>query len=410
VSWLLGHQGAAWLGAFGDAKDGVVQLVKDAVTARMPGTGRTNLLISSGNFAGTVWSTQRSTVTANAAVAPDGTTTASALTEDTTANSNHYVSQWFIKPAYSIVTFSVWAKYNGRGLKLDLESSGGGAQAGFDLQAGTYVGPGAWGTNWSVLSAAVAPAGNGWYRCSVTVQTGPETGVTCIPILVQNGTLTDGYTGNGTYGILLWGAQAEYASAPTAYIPTTTAVGYAPGPNSAPSDALGSIGTERGIARGLTEPESAYRARLQNAMTLWPRAGTAYGLLSALYAAGYPNPIIQTQSGRQYSLLGYTGNPASDLSASTLPSIHLGGTPAELWSDIAVFISQPWPSWWSTTAPADGSTDQQTVAALVKAWKGAHNRCVQLKAIKGPVVGVGLVVGSFTVGSGTVTTWTPPVG
>ncbi len=173
-------------------------------------------------------------------------------------------------------------------------------------------------------------------------------------------------------------------------------------PALAPSDALARIGQERGIGRGIVEPETNYRARLQAAFTAWQWGGTAYGLLLALVAAGYPSPIVQIQNARQYSL-DANGNLVN--SNLAMP-VNLGGSPIR-WSDFAVFISQPWPSWWGGSAPADGSTDQQTVANIIRGWKPAHARNVKLVVLNAPTWGVSLVWNSFTWGSGTNTTWTP---
>ena len=184
-------------------------------------------------------------------------------------------------------------------------------------------------------------------------------------------------------------------------------------PALAPSDALPVLGDEISMPRGMVETEDAYRARLAAAWTIWPFAGTAFGLLMSMYYAGYQHAVVQTQGGKQYQLAPeLTGDPAHDLVVSQMATpVHLGGTPAELWSDFAVFIAKPWPSWWGAGAPADGSNDQKSLAALIKTWKAAHTRCVQLKVIDGPVVGLNITVGAtFTVGFGSVTTWTPPAG
>lgn len=177
-----------------------------------------------------------------------------------------------------------------------------------------------------------------------------------------------------------------------------------------PSDALPRIGEERGLPRGVAEPEAQYRARLQAAWDAWLWAGTPYGLLRAFQLAGYPSVLLQCQSGKQYTLSGSSGTVAElQVSAMATP-VHLGGSPSELWSDISVLIAKPWPAWWGSTAPADGSADQKTAAALVAKWKGAWNRDVKLAVVSGPVWGVSILWGSFTWGSGTSTVWTPPAG
>jgi len=180
-------------------------------------------------------------------------------------------------------------------------------------------------------------------------------------------------------------------------------------PNVCPSDALSLIGSERGLERGVSEPEAQYRARLVGAWLQWQWAGTPYGMLQAFLLAGYPGVIVQCQSGMQYTL-GGTGM-VSDLAPSAMAApVHLGGSP-ELWSDIGIVIIKPWPTWWAGVAPADGSADQKTAAALVKKWKNAHNRCVALKVVDGVLWDGGATWdGGGKWDSGSSTTWTPPVG
>ncbi len=183
-----------------------------------------------------------------------------------------------------------------------------------------------------------------------------------------------------------------------------------------PSDALALLGEERGLPRGSTESDASYRARIQGAWDFYRYAGTAFGLLWLLYAAGY-TALIQTQgSGRQFSLVqNPAGNPQTDLVFANLGSVNLGGSPTQLGSDIAIFITQPWPAAWGGVAPANGSGDQQFVSGLIGKFKPAHCRCVKLVVVSGPVLGLagldwGVVAtpvnAAFTQGSGTLATGT----
>jgi hypothetical protein len=172
-----------------------------------------------------------------------------------------------------------------------------------------------------------------------------------------------------------------------------------------PADALAVIGEEVGLPRGIVEPEASYRSRLAAAYEAWVWAGTPYGLLRAFQLAGYPSVLVQCQSGKQFTL--GAGGALADLAISSMAApVHLGGSPSELWSDLAVLITKPWPTWWSG-APADGTNDQKAAAALIVKWKNAYNRCVKLTVVDGPTWGI-MTWGAFTWGGGTNTVWTPP--
>jgi len=70
---------------------------------------------------------------------------------------------------------------------------------------------------------SITSFGNGWYRCAVQF-TGLSTSLAArIHPTNQNNTIT---SGDGTSGILIWGAQLERHTSARTYIPTTTAAVY----------------------------------------------------------------------------------------------------------------------------------------------------------------------------------------
>jgi hypothetical protein len=169
-----------------------------------------NLLTFTQQFDNAAWTKTAATVTANTTVAPDGTSTADTITEDTTAASTHRVTRTLAATAVAH-TASVYFKAGTRSWGyIRLTDSGGGTRhAYFDLSTGTL------GTVETNLTASITSVGNGWYRCTATVNVANTTSTVVFGIADANGGAT--YNGNGTGSIFIWGAQYEAAAAATTY-------------------------------------------------------------------------------------------------------------------------------------------------------------------------------------------------
>jgi len=171
-----------------------------------------NLFLYSQEFENSSWGKYLLSVVANTTTAPDGTSTADEVIIPATSGTHQlYTSVTFIATQY---TFSVYAKYS-------------------EVQFLQLIGQPAYFCNFDILNgvigtpsggtASIQNAGDGWYRCSITfTATAMSYTPVFTPVPLLTSALTADYTGNGTLGYYIWGAQLEQRSAVSSYTPTTT--------------------------------------------------------------------------------------------------------------------------------------------------------------------------------------------
>ena len=179
---------------------------------------RTNLLSYSEQIDNASWlKTGIATVSANNASAPTGATTADLLTENSTASTQHRIYQVPTVANGTTYTVSAFVKRGSgsRQFGLTLTTTTAVARVYFNLDTGT-VGTVVAG------SGTITAYPNGWYRCTAT---GISTGVAGTTFLQMcNGTTSgsETYSGDGTSGLYIWGAQIEAGAFATSYIPNTS--------------------------------------------------------------------------------------------------------------------------------------------------------------------------------------------
>ena len=210
------------ISAVGSATDIPVNIqTKGTGGVNVLGSG-TNLIQQSQALATSPWSTANGlTVTNNAAIAPDGTTTASKLAEPATTTNFFVAIQNPSTVAPSArYTHSFYAKAAER-TQVFLSNSVSTYTVYFDLSLGTVVSP----SGAFYISSTITNVGNGWYRCSVTftASTSANPFYTIVGPAVGGSTT---YSSTLGYGILVWGVQLEIGSVANTYIPTTTTAIY----------------------------------------------------------------------------------------------------------------------------------------------------------------------------------------
>lgn len=179
-----------------------------------------NLLGFSEAFNNAYWNKSDSTVTANSVLAPNGTLTATTLTENSLSNAHG------IRPDTGVTvttgqtyTASVYLKANTRTFaQLSLWTGSTYEGVVINLTTGVVT-----ATSGTVASSSVTSVGNGWYRCSIT-RSLPATPTFFGVWLCRTGTPSftsagrEAYTGNGTGSIFIWGAQLSDSASLDPYV------------------------------------------------------------------------------------------------------------------------------------------------------------------------------------------------
>lgn len=161
-----------------------------------------------------IWGKVRASITADATTAPDGTSTADKLVEDTSTNT-HILRRTRSFVDTEPLTISLFAKAAGRtSLRLRAAATGLTAQS-VDLDLSTGIAT----VTAGAPVASVITLASGWFRLDMTF-TADATVSGNIDVYPLVGG-SNSYTGDGTSGLFLWGMQDGAGS----YIPAVASAG-----------------------------------------------------------------------------------------------------------------------------------------------------------------------------------------
>jgi len=182
---------------------------------------RTNLITYSEDFSDASWTKSNSSITSNSVISPDGSLNAFKLVESATTATHRLLSNNFSVISGNTYTLSFFIKKGETNFfQILFGSTGfGNTHANFDLNLGE-VGDLS-GVN---ASSSITSFANDWYKCTITADSNLTTSsALCIalPISSKTAVRQENYTGDGTSGVYIYGAQVEQQSYATSYIPTS---------------------------------------------------------------------------------------------------------------------------------------------------------------------------------------------
>ena len=257
----------------------------------------TNLVLRSEEFDNASWNKTGlqafgSGSVANAIAAPNGSVTADFLVEDTSTG-EHFADQGFTVVSGTSYTFSVFIKpsANKTGVMLRYTTT---VFGGITNQIQVVFATGAVTVLAGTPTGTATPLPDGWWRISITGTATANGSPSARVQFYQNNGTNATYTGDGTSGYYLWGAQLEQSATVGEYIPTTSTINSAPRFDHNPTT---------GESLGLLVEEARTNSIRNNTMvgavagtpgtipTNWTGGGTTSGITREIVGTGIENGI-----------------------------------------------------------------------------------------------------------------------
>lgn len=169
--------------------------------------GSSNLFTFAEDLDNAAWIKTRSSFTANATTAPDGTTTADKLVENTAVTTDHYFERNF-SAAFTNAN-QAWSFFTKAGERswLFVRSMN---KAGVFANRFVNIGTGVLGSSsGGAQTVTVTPYWNGWYRIVVVFDAGSGGSTPKFEVALATGDGGQAYTGDGTSGAYFWGFQHD---------------------------------------------------------------------------------------------------------------------------------------------------------------------------------------------------------
>jgi hypothetical protein len=239
-----------------------------------------NLLQYSEEFDNAVWTKVGCSIITDSIISPNELFYSDYLKENISTSEHRLRFAGIPKSSNQVMTFSAYVKPNGRHLQMSLEYSGVGVQSIFNITNNTYTLSDS--ASWTRLSTEILNIGDGWYRCSISAITDANVSINARLQLASNpiGGVNQIYTGDGTSGIYIWGAQLVTGTTAKTYFPTTDRL-----------DVPRIDYTGGGCGKLLLEPQrtnlALYSEQIDNAV--WTKRNSTISANSATSPDGYTN-------------------------------------------------------------------------------------------------------------------------